>query len=77
MTLSERPPRKRDRRERLPYDQLFDGRSWLLETKDYGGRSQVKIYNLIRQAAWRRGLKVAVEFDEKKLIVQAAVAAKK
>ena len=70
MTLSERPPRKRHRRERFDYEAMFDGRSWELTPKDYQGRSQVKAYHLIRQAAWRRKLNATIEFVGDKLIVQ-------
>lgn len=71
MQLATRPPIKRHPREAFDYHTLFNGSAWRVEREDMGGRSPEQSYNLIRQAAWRRGLRAFVEFDGDALIVQA------
>lgn len=71
MQLSERPPVRRDPRDAFDYPNLFDGRTWRLKPSDYGGRTQEQAYNVIRQTAWRRGLKAMIEFDGDDLLIQA------
>jgi hypothetical protein len=71
MQLSTRPPRKRHRLATIDYSLIFNGQPWRLDQRDYQGRSQNRVYDLVRQAAWRRKLNVTIEFDGDDLIVQA------